>query len=173
MARHCCTSCQSQEGRTQGAWLFFQSLRSFYHAWEFCPHPKLTCTAMLNTQLLPLIQNLWSHRFNEKPSRGTDVRNLWRFYSTVDGHWKNDLQLQRVTNTTDENKIFEATLLFQHFMCPTVNICHNWGTVRPYAQEFPFFRQHFFRNTKTAQPLELASAASKSTSPRKTDRLVC
>lgn len=85
MARHCCTILSISAGEDPGSSLFFQSLRGFSHVWEFCPHRKLTCTAMLNAQLLPLIQNRWNRRFNGKPSCGTHVRCLQRFYSIVDG----------------------------------------------------------------------------------------
>lgn len=96
-------SCQSQQGRTQGAWLFFQSLRSFYPAWEFCPHRRLTRTATLDAQLLPPIQNRHRRSLSAKVL-------LYSWWSHV----------------------------FQHFMCPIVNICRNWGTVRPrgFFQEY-------------------------------------
>ena len=48
-------------------------------------------------------------------------------------------KLQREAHTANNNQIFEAILLLQHFMDPIVNP-HNRGIVSPYPQEFLFFK---------------------------------
>lgn len=125
---------------------------------------------MLNAQLLPLNQNLWSRRFNEKPSRGTDICHLQRFYSTVDGHtwpcspppalwrhWKPVVSLPYPVHHTAKDGVtgrmayscrewqtqrMRIRSLRPHSSFSTLCVPLSIS-VRPYAQEFPFFRQLF------------------------------